>query len=92
MRKIAYAGATFYTGDEIALALLDYAAALGRAGVSAMASFPARTTTGLLARLDVVFGAFSQLVSEPVDLLGPEIVDRAAVARLTELTGRLGTA
>ncbi|MFF9563911.1 hypothetical protein ACF1AJ_11225 [Leifsonia sp. NPDC014704] len=90
MRRIVYAGASFYTGDDIAAALLDYAVALARVGSAATASFPARTTTGILARLDVVFGTTSQIVSEPVELCGTEIVDRVAVSRLKELTSRLG--
>ncbi|MFF9563903.1 hypothetical protein ACF1AJ_11185 [Leifsonia sp. NPDC014704] len=89
MRKIVCAGATFCTGDDIAAALLEYAVALARAGSSATANFPARTPSGMIARLDVVFGPASQVVSEPIELLGPEIVDQGAVAGLKELTERL---
>lgn len=70
MRKIAYAGATFYTGDKIPAALLEYAVALARVGSAATASFPACTSAGTLARLDVVFGVASQVVSEPIELYG----------------------
>lgn len=76
MHKIAYTGTVFYTGDRIAAALLEYAAALARADSAATVSIPARTSVGDLVTLEVLLGPASQLASEPAGDMGwPEIVD-----------------
>lgn len=83
MHKIAYAGTVFYTGDRIATALLEYAAALARAGSAVAFTVPARTSDGELTRIEVLIGPASQLASEPVGDTGwPEIEDDDAVAEL----------
>jgi hypothetical protein len=89
MRKIVYAGGTFYTGDALAEAMLDYAAALARAETSATTFIPARTTEGTTGDLEILLGPASQLTSEPSPDISPEIVDEDALLRLLRLTAEL---
>jgi hypothetical protein len=89
MRKIAYAGSVFYTGDELAEALLEYARALARHGIADTVFVPGRTAQGETDRVEVLIGPASQIVSEPVDLFGPELEDAELVARLRAQTADL---
>ncbi|GAB3808793.1 hypothetical protein GCM10028798_35420 [Humibacter antri] len=85
MRRIVYAGTAFYTGDSIARALLDYARALASRGLADAVFVPGRLASGVVDMIEVLIGPSSQLVSEPVDEYGPDIVDGPTV---TELQGR----
>ena len=89
MRRITYAGTELYTGDRIAESLLDYARALAREGSSDTVFVPGRTTTGAVGGIEVLIGPASQLVSEPVDSIEPEIEDAALVEKLERLTAGL---
>jgi hypothetical protein len=81
-----YAGTSFYTGDEIAEALLGYARALARRNTSDTVFIPARTTSGDVDAVEVLIGPASQVVSEPVEFEGPEIEDAGVVAELERRT------
>lgn len=90
MRKIVYAGGTFYTGNDLAEALLEYAGALARSSTAATVIVPGRTPDGAVGDVEVLIGPASQLVSEPVpdeDLL--EIEDAGTAERLRGLTADL---
>ncbi len=90
MRKIVYAGGTFYTGNDVAEALLEYAGALARSSTAATVVIPGRTPDGAVGEVEVLIGPASQLISEPVpdeDLL--EIVDVDVTERLRGLTAGL---
>jgi hypothetical protein len=89
MRKIDYAGTAFYTGNDVAEALLDYARALARHGIADTVFVPGRTAQGDLDKIEVLLGPASQIVSEPIDLVGPELDDPELVAKLTDLAARL---
>lgn len=89
MRKIVYAGSTFYTGDALAEALMDYARALARHGIADTVFVPGRTMQGETDKVELLVGPASQIVSEPVELVGVEIEDQELVARLREMTVQL---
>jgi hypothetical protein len=89
MRRIVYAGTAFYTGDTVAEALMEYARALARHDIADTVFVPGRTMQGDVDRVEVLIGPASQIVSEPVELVGPELEDDALVSRLRELTAQL---
>lgn len=89
MRRIVYAGSTFYTGDTLAETLLEYARALARHGIADTVFVPGRTTQGDYDRVELLLGPASQIVSEPVELMGAELEDADLVAHLQELTEQL---
>lgn len=89
MRRIVYAGGTFYTGDAIAEALLEYARALARQGTADTVFVPSHTAEGDTGATELLIGPASQLVSEPVDLAGDDLTDEGLVERLRDLTARL---
>ena len=89
MRRIVYAGTVFYTGDELAAALLEYARALGQQGIADTVFIPGRTIQGDVDDVEVLIGPASQIVSEPVELIGPELQDPGLVDRLRARTAEL---
>ncbi|MDR6612837.1 hypothetical protein [Leifsonia sp. 1010] len=89
MRKIVYAGSTFYTGDALAEALMDYARALARHDIADTIFVPGRTMQGDTDKVELLIGPASQIVSEPVELMGVEIEDDELVAQLRSLTAQL---
>ncbi|WP_431220857.1 hypothetical protein [Leifsonia xyli] len=89
MRRIVYAGTAFYTGDALAEALLEYARALARHDIADTVFVPGRTMQGDLDRIELLIGPASQIVSEPVDLVGAELEDADLVAHLKGLTAQL---
>lgn len=89
MRRIVYAGSAFYTGDTLAETLLEYARALARHGIADTVFVPGRTMQGDLDRVELLLGPASQIVSEPVELMGAELEDTELVAHLRDLIARL---
>ncbi|MGA0568567.1 hypothetical protein ACO2Q7_14650 [Rathayibacter sp. KR2-224] len=89
MRRIIYAGTSFYTGDTIAEALMDYARVLASKSRADAVFIPGRLPTGEVDKVEVLIGPASQLVSEPVEDLGPDLVDAGAVADLRDRTQRV---
>lgn len=90
MRRITYAGTSLLTGNDLAESLLDYARALAAQGSSDTVFLPARTASGSVEQVEILIGPASQLVSEPADLEGPEIVDTDAVADLRRRSAETG--
>jgi len=89
MRRIIYAGSWFYTGDAIAEAFIQYAAALARAETAGVIEFPGRNADGDVQRLQVLIGPASQLIAEDADVEWPEINSPEAVDRMGRLTAAL---
>lgn len=89
MRRIVYAGTAFYTGDALAEALLEYARALARHDIGDTVFVPGRTMQGQEDTIELLIGPASQMVSEPVELIGREVEDSELVTHLAELTARL---
>lgn len=88
MHRVHYAGGSVLTGDAIAAALLEYAAALARNASSATVEVPVREENGRRGVAEVLIGPASQLVSthEPDlddDALDDEILDVELVERFS---------
>lgn len=90
MRRITYAGTSLVTGNDLAESLLDYARALAAQGSSDTVFLPARTASGSVEQVEILIGPASQLVSEPADLEGPEVVDTDVVADLRRRSAAAG--
>lgn len=67
MREVVYAGGSFITSDEIAEALLEYAAELANLERAATIEVPAVGASGESRDVRIVVGPASQLLSEPVE-------------------------
>lgn len=89
MDRIRYAGGELLTGSDIAEAVVQYAAALGRSNSAASIDIPVRTDAGTTRRAHLLVGPASQLVTEPVDTDLDELVDAALVADLRAATTAL---
>lgn len=89
MRRIVYAGGAFYTGDAIAQALMDYARELARNATADTVFVPVHSIDGDGGHVEFLLGPSSQLVTEPVTLFGPEIVDEALVTQMRRLSEEL---
>jgi hypothetical protein len=83
MKTITYAGESFVTGDEIALAVLDYARALARSGSADTVEIPVRTGAGDITVATLLIGPASQIVAEDDQDPGDELRDDEVVAELS---------
>jgi len=90
MERIHYAGSSVLTGSAIARSLVHYAEALALRRGSAAVEIPVRREDGGLGTAALLIGPASQLLSEPEESDGEEIVDEELVARMTREAGRLG--
>lgn len=68
MRRIVYAGETLLTSDEVAAAVLSYAASLARAGAAETVVVPGVDEQGRPTEVELLVGPASQMASEPVDV------------------------
>ena len=90
MKRVLYAGGSFLTGDDIADAVLDYAAELANAGKAARLDVPALDLEQQPERVSLVIGPASQLLSEPI-AVGQELEDETfteAIRRQTHVLQR----
>ncbi len=81
MKRIMYAGGSFMTGDDIADAVLDYAAELANAGKAATLRVPTLDLEQEPESVSLVVGPSSQLLAEPV-AAGHELSDDAFIETL----------
>lgn len=88
MKRISYAGSVFVTGDEVARALLEFAASLADSGRSEVMAVPARDDSGRDVVVDVVLGPGSQLTAIPSPAAS-ELVDEGFLEAVAERTARL---
>lgn len=86
---IVYAGTQLLTGDEIALALVDYSQELARMGAAESVEVPVRDPDGTQRAAVFLVGPSSQLVAKSVDAEGDELIDEDTVAKLKARTRRL---
>lgn len=89
MRVIVYAGTEFVTGDEIALALVDFSQALARAGSAESIEVPVRDADGSTRGAVFLVGPASQIVAKSIDSPGDELVDEGVVEELKARIRRL---
>jgi hypothetical protein len=89
MERIHYAGEELVTGSEIAEALMEYAAVLAQQRTAASVDIPVRHADGTIGTASLLLGPASQLVREPIEEPGKEVVDDSLVQRLRRLTAAL---
>jgi hypothetical protein len=90
VKYIHYDGTEIMTGDEIADALLDYAAILGANGRTDTVAIPAVADDGSVTRTTVLIGPASELTlsAAPDDELEPE--DHVFIRHLRDASERAG--
>jgi len=90
MKTINYAGGAVLTSDAIADAVVDYAAALAKAGSSEELTIPVVLEDGSSSEASLLLGPASQLVASPeLDPHG-ELADDALVDEIRARTEALG--
>ncbi len=86
MKQIVYAGSRLMTGDEIAIAVLDYCAALADAGTAETVEIPVLSGEGHRTKATLLVGPSSQIVAEDVDTAYEEVIDHDVVRLLRDKT------
>jgi hypothetical protein len=86
MKMIVYAGSRLMTGDDIAVAVMEYCAALADAGTAEMVEIPVLTTEGVRSHATLLVGPSSQIVAEDVSTVFDELVDEETVGLLRAKT------
>ncbi|WP_127819467.1 hypothetical protein [Microbacterium sp. CPCC 204701] len=89
MKRIIYAGSEFLTGDEIAIALLRYSAALAEVGEAETVTIPALEDDGSIGSVVLLVGPASQIVAKPAGSGATELIDVGVLAELEARTRRL---
>lgn len=82
-------GATFITGDAIAMSLLRYARAVSALRRSDVVTVPTAISSGGAGAVTLLLTSTSQISAATVELAGPELVDEFFVDRLDALTTEL---
>ncbi len=82
MDRVSYAGEMFFTGSDIAHALLDYAQALSQVHTSATVEIPTIDSDGTHGSAELLIGPASQVMSSRVATTMSEPEDVELVARL----------
>lgn len=82
MRSLVYAGNALRTGDDIAQAVLEYAASLAGAHRADTVMIPVRTASGTVSSATLLLGPASQIVAEDLRDDHDELEDAALVADL----------
>jgi hypothetical protein len=86
MKLIVYAGSRLMTGDEIAIAVLEYCAALADAGTAETVEIPVLTREGVRSHATLLVGPSSQMVAEDIVTEFDELHDPEAVRLLRAKT------
>lgn len=85
---IVYAGNEFLTGDELALALVEYSRALATMGTAESVEVPIREADGSAGTAVFLVGPASQIVAKHVES-DHELTDDAVLADLRARTARI---
>lgn len=89
MQRILYAGHDFYTGNEIAAAVLDYACLLAEAGIYAMIDVPTTAGDGGPTRARLLLGPSLPIATESIQGPAAELIDQPALDGLLGAAKRL---
>jgi hypothetical protein len=90
MQRIYFcSGSTFYTGDAIARAVIDYARALGELRRFDSVDLPVRHLDGGEGRVTLLIGPTSQISAESARTNLPEVRDEALIERLRSASQHL---
>jgi len=84
-----YAGGEYLTGDEIALALLEYSESLAEVGEAAMVEIQIIADGDKRVQATFLIGPASQIVAIDVETHAGELVDDIVVEELRLLTRKL---
>lgn len=90
MKTIHYAGGEVLTSDEIADAVVDYAAALAKRESSAELTIPVILEDGSQSEASLLLGPASQIVARPAVEPAGELVDAPLVDDIANRTAALG--
>ena len=84
-----YAGGEYLTGDEIAVALLEYSESLAEVGEASTVEIPIIARGGRRTHATFLIGPASQIVATDAEPSDEELVDPLVVDELRLLTRRL---
>jgi hypothetical protein len=90
MKRISYSGEVLVTGDEIADALVEYAAVLARADSSDSVTIPTLTDSGLHPVTFLIGPASQIVVTDDDEHDGEKLVDQAVVDDLNTRARHVG--
>ena len=80
MKRVAYGGESFITGNDAADALLEFATSAAMNNVAEVVRMPSVRPDGVVIVIELVIGPSSELITSPVESEFPE-PDTAAEAR-----------
>lgn len=86
MKRMIYAGSRLITGDQIAIAVLEYCAALADADTAETVKIPILNENGVRMSATLLVGPASQIVAEDMETPFEELVDQETVRLLHEKT------
>ncbi|MCR2763388.1 hypothetical protein NQ152_07675 [Microbacterium sp. zg.B48] len=89
MKAILYAGGEYVTGDDIALALMEYSRRLAEEDTAGTVEIPILNADGSLGAATFLLGPASQIVAQDVDTDSDELRDPDALSRIRRLTAAL---
>lgn len=88
MHRIHYGAIAYITGDEIARAVIDYAAVLARGGDADVVAMPVREPDGSLREVRMLIGAALPIAATDIGPGNPEeLHDDVLLAELRRRTG-----
>jgi hypothetical protein len=90
MKTIHYAGGEVLTSDDVADAVVDYAAALAKAGSSAELTIPVLLSDGSTSEASMLLGPASQLVAQPEPGTDVDLDDKALLIDVRDKAAALG--
>jgi hypothetical protein len=91
MKTIHYAGDSVLMNDELADAVVEYAAALARMGSSAELTVPVVLQDGSVLTASLLLGPASQLIATPTPEAKEAAADPELLAAITRDTALLGS-
>jgi hypothetical protein len=89
VKLLIYAGGEYLTGDDIAMALLEYGEALADNSTAESVEVPILDADGTRGTAIFLLGPASQIVAKSVASEHEELIDRAAVDELHKRTRML---
>jgi len=91
MKTIHYAGDSILLNDELADAVVEYAAALARVGSSAELTVPVVIQDGSVGSASMLLGPASQLIATPTPEAKEAGADPELLVEITRQTALIGT-
>jgi hypothetical protein len=89
MKRVHYAGGSFVTGDQVAEALLSYAASLADRGVHRIVTFPAVSDDGETGTATLLLVPTQGLLVTDALHVDADLDEASALEELARVTGQL---